>query len=65
MELNIGKMVKRHINQLKYRFIEDSTPVEPVTFPNNVSPSPNIVSQPEPELRRSSRDRHLPDRYTG
>ena len=68
MELNIGKMVKRHLNQLKYRFIEDSTPVEdvvPVTFPNIVSPSPNIVSQPEPELRRSSRDRHPPDRYTG
>ena len=61
MELNIGKMVKRHLNQFKYRFIEDCTPVEdvvPVTFPN-------IIPQPEPELRRSSRDRHPPDRYTG
>ena len=47
---------------------EDSTPVEdvvPVTLPNIVSPSPNIACQPEPELRRSSRDREPPDRYTG
>ena len=67
MELNIGKVVKRHVNQLKYRFVEDFTPVEdvvPVTFPSVSSPAPddNIV---EPELRRSARDRHPPDHYTG
>ena len=68
--LKIGKVVKRHVNQLKYRFVEDFTPVEdvvPVTCPSVSSPAPdapddNIV---ELELRRSARDRHPPDRYTG
>ena len=30
VELNIGKVVKRHENQLKYRFVEDFTPVDDV-----------------------------------
>ena len=64
------KVVKRHVNQLKSRFVKDFTPVEdvvPVTFPSVSSPAPdapddNIV---ELELRRSARDRHPSDRYMG
>ena len=44
VELNIGKVVKRHVNQLKYRIVEDFTPVEDVvlvTFPSVSFPAPD------------------------
>ena len=70
MELNIGKVVKRHVNQLKSCFVEDVTPVEdvvPVTCPSDSSPAPDAPddNSVELELRRSARNRHPPDRYTG
>ena len=70
VELNIGKVVKRHVNQLKYRFVEDVAPVDdviPVTCPSVSSPAPDALddNSVELELRRSTRDRHPPDWYTG
>ena len=64
------KVVKRHVNQLKFRFVEDFTPVEdvvPVTFPSVSSPASDAPDDNtvELELQRSTRDRHPPDRYTG
>ena len=68
MELNIGKVVKRHVNQLKSRVVEDFTPVEdvvPVTLPSVSSPAPDAPDDNHIELWRLVRDRHPPDRYTG
>ena len=53
MELNVGKVVKRHVNQLKSRFVEDVTPVEdvvPVTFPSVSSPAPDALDDNSVEL---------------
>ena len=41
-----NQISQRHVNQLEYRFVEDSTPVGdvvPVTCPSVISPAPDLL----------------------
>ncbi len=73
VQFDNGRMVQRHIDQILPRHLE--MPVSsleeivisneaPFLLDNTTGPPTTDNSEPEPVLRRSSRVRHPPDRYT-
>ena len=68
VQLSSGAHVKRHLDQIRFRFNDEhveSEDVETLPFPET-RPNPSESTRPEPEavLRRSTRERHPPDRYS-
>ena len=73
VQFDNGRMVRRHIDQIRPRHLEMPAPSpEEIVIPNeapflfdNTTGQPITVnSEPEPVLRRSSRVQHPPDCYT-
>ena len=73
VELEIGVSVKRHVNQLRNRPVTEQSRGEvelecPVLESNQVTPPSNSVNTLPPSdsvaVRRSTRNRHPPSRYT-
>ena len=73
VQFDNGRMVRRHIDQIRHHHLKMPVPSpEEIVIPNeapflldNITGQPTTVnSEPESVLRRSSRVRHPPDRYT-
>ena len=71
IQLDDGRMLRRHIDQIHPRHLEIPSPEEmvipneaPFLLDNTTGQPTTVNSEPEPVLRRSSRVRHPLDRYT-
>ena len=67
--LNDGRSFKRHVDQIRVRTVPDSSVNTPDSILDDCLPPPtaadNVLPNADPPpLRRSSRIRHPPDRYT-